>query len=101
MFRKEENKHLWTSIYTLKPILFCPVRLKEPKHFPLPHLTGVPEDLSEQRTKLDSPLSMELWVFSSGGQKGGKTCLRQGQVQDQVPKAESSCPGQESEDLVL
>lgn len=76
MFRKEKNKCPRTSIYTLKPILFCPVRLEEPKHFPLPHLTSVPEDLPEQRTKFYSPLSVELWVFSGGEQKGGKICLR-------------------------
>lgn len=76
MFRKEENIHLWSSICTLKPILFCLVRLKESKHFPLPHMTRSLEDLSEQRTKLYAPLSTELWVFSGGRRKGGRTCRR-------------------------
>lgn len=69
------------------------------------------EDLSEQRTKIYTLLSTELWVCHGGGQKGEKTCLglpivqqstrcdRQGQAQ--IPKTESYYPGQDSECLIL
>lgn len=101
MFRKEENKRPWTSIYTLKPILFCPLRLKKPKHFPLPHLTSVPEDLSEQRTKLYSPPSMELCGCSVvEGRKEGKPACDRDRFRPKFPK-KSSYPGQDSEHLIL